>query len=453
MNTIIRNVILGIYFITLITAGIVSSSIVSGTAFAAGCDQTCEKVLGDLKQAANSQVGPHCAAYKASDESKGPEIALMALDLAVAGMCGYACVAQTVQPWMYSACAWGSFSAGAAELISSLAMKSNSTLQKVIGAAGGSAGAYYGYKGISAVSALKAASSSSGLTTAAAKEAAAKKSSCISAITFAMMTGLRAANMNKQDEMKENSCNAVTRLASEYPVLPQGSASGGSTAGQAGSSSGGRATDQARQGLQCISSKGGLSACVTNAGKVSASATDAGFLSRSGLDRAVAPMALEGLDKLSDKLKDKLNGKVNAGSMLSAMSGDSLGEFGADLAKIANSAQEHADEFGSISSVAFTNGGKGGSNVNTAKGDGILSFPGFNFNNDQKTTGTSTLVSFNSQERKPAAGDDDIWHSSSTMTIFQIVSIKLNQSAGRIEKLDWSTQLNRALTGTRSQLK
>ncbi|MEK6704530.1 MAG: hypothetical protein AABZ06_01960 [Bdellovibrionota bacterium] len=419
----------------------------------AGCDSICSEVLKDPKKATESQVGPQCAAYKASEDSKVPEKVLLALNLGVATTCGFACVSEKFNPTISQICSVGAMGAGVAEVIVTLSQKS-SIAQKMISVAGGAAGTYMGYKGAKEVENISKASTrfreareardaamDQENTHAAInaeldaddaikdKVAAKKKSksdSCKTAVVFGIMAGLRAVNLNQHDETKKKACGEVNQLASANGISVDGS--GGSSApskANSGTSAGLASYEAASQGLTCISSQGGLAACpVVNGQPVSLEATDAGIMSRSGLDRVAAPVALAGLEKMAGQL----DGAVNAGSMMAAMAGE-LGEFGNALAQVAKTAQDNPREFMDLLPISSAIASTGGGIVKQA-GDsqGGNAFGSLFGNTGSKQTGASGVDSAAFQAKQST----DIWHADSALNIFQIVSDRIGKSSNGI---------------------
>jgi hypothetical protein len=183
--------------------------------------------------------------------------------------------------------------------------------------------------------------------------------------------------------------------------------------------------------------KNGMSSCGFGNQSQASAATDGGLLSSSGLGQTAAQqLANSDLSGLSQSSPD-------AGSLISqALGSAASGDIGTKLAEVAKAAQQDGK------TLAKTSGNYSGGSA-AAQAPKAPGFGGFNFD-----TGLAAEKKDEVQfDRAPASAsaDADIWHTDFKGSIFQIVSSKIVETKPRVDNLDWSTPLNRALMGLPSK--
>lgn len=93
-----------------------------------------------------------------------------------------------------------------------------------------------------------------------------------------------------------------------------------------------------------------------------------------------------------------------------------------------------------------TYSGKGGGKTMVAKKDTTNPFE-MNFGARAPATTAEKEIAFKGKAKEDLASDGDIWHSKWHGSIFELVSVKLTKSRDRIDALEWTSPLNRALAG------
>jgi hypothetical protein len=380
----------------------------------------------------NSQVEKYCMAYQGAKEAGAGQKMVLALDMAATGLCATACVMEmssfgtlgTTQQFK-KICDYAATSAGAAELLVTLTQKS-SALGKMADAALAGAGITEGVMGLRKNNSKYI-----------------NKSSCITAATLAALSGVRVYNMGYGERTRKSSCGSAYSLSSSSTLIgasnlmSTGIASGGSassTTASSGAAIGSGSNQSLSQQVACIQNPSNSSNCSSAQRQISA-ATDGGILTSSGLDKLAADKLaaadLSGLSKAMDS---------GAGSLMSRALGSGAGDFGAKLAEIAQTAQDHAAELGLSGTANYTSASGG---AKPAANSEFTFGKGFGFDSPQMTAEKSETVF----GRTPASAAGDIWHTGYHGSIFQIVSGKITQTKDRVESADWSTPLNRALMG------
>jgi hypothetical protein len=139
--------------------------------------------------------------------------------------------------------------------------------------------------------------------------------------------------------------------------------------------------------------------------------------------------------------------KLAAGQDPGQLMGSAFSGPGAEaLADLAKTTSEHAAELGAVGGAApsVASGGSGASAASNSSG--------FNLGlGDMGPSQKSPSDQSFSPAAKPALASDDIWHTGYQGSIFDIITQKISSTRERVDSLDWSTPLNRALAGTSSQ--
>jgi hypothetical protein len=427
----------------------------------------------------NSQVIPQCLAYQAIDGASKAEGAVLALDIAAAGICGAACAATnmsigTAAPIVETACQAAGATATVAELVSVFAMSSGPVSSAINGLMAAGAGTA---TGISLAGGIGVGTTTKGLDDAAThanpmdlpgtestctegvgctagedpthltvgsenpekshQEASKSKkaTSCSAAVVFAMMAGIRGASWsNYKGHLRDNACHDIQSLASN--VLSGSTTPTGGTNNPAGTgfsgvvTAGGTVSTPGSGGSSSGNIAGGTGGTTTSNLDPSvppalSAATDGGMLTQTGLDKLVAKPAAEIAKALS-------NGTTPAQALQSALG--STGNSGAAgaLAGLAQAAQENANSLGgkvnlgSLPSAMYASGGGSRSG-----GGGEASNPFANLFG-QQGAGAGASRATASESFGGSARAMDIYHTGTTQNLFEIVSGKVSQVAGRV---------------------
>ncbi len=287
----------------------------------------------------------------------------------------------------------------------------------------------------------------------AAKKAEAEKKdargteACVTTVTFAALAALRYMNWKNHESSKKSSCDSVKSVFdSSKKTIAGGSGStnsnggglgtgdAGSTGANAGSSGSKSAStsagDLAKAKLEsyhaCRDKGMSEGTCQQMAG-----ATDGGIMQRSGLDNVAVPAAQQmDLNALNDHLKNSRNAGDALGGALSGM-----GEMGAALASVGQAVQDHSGDIkglGDMSSSAYSGGGGGGGSGSHGSGSSDSGLGGlaslFGGGARTPTAGGAAETTFG---QKPV--DNDIWHSASKDSIFEIVTGRYSRTAERVK--------------------
>jgi hypothetical protein len=383
----------------------------------------------------NSQVLTYCIAYDKIHKAQTMELPLLLLDVTGAGLCGVVCANEfdlidANSPALYAACRLESTAASAVDLIDALTLSSDPTAQAVDGllaAAGLGANILelqeMGLKGF----------------TGGSQGANEKRNACITAAALSVASGLRTYDITHQQLSKQAACSDLKGLLSTSPVVGVASptpsapitvAAGGATIGTVNnlgpSAIIGSGSNLASQ-LSCA--QGGLTSCgFANQGIMSA-ATDGGLLSSSGLDQVAAQqLAQSNLSGVSPT-------SPNTSGMLASALGNTSTDVAQKLLAVEKAAENNAKHL--EGSTAFAKGAAVGESE-------VHSVGAFNFE-AATTVANKKELEF---KRAPATtGDGDIWHAGYSGSIFQIVSSKIVESKERVQPMDWTSPLNRALMG------
>jgi hypothetical protein len=201
---------------------------------------------------------------------------------------------------------------------------------------------------------------------------------------------------------------------------------------------------------QCM----GNASCVQSAlGGTGSAATDAGLLKK-GLTKELLKSAAA--LPMDDIMKGIENGGSADQAIRAALGGNagSMGSFGAALGNVAKTAQNDPSLSGGESSTSASTaslgggGALGGQQQKASGGDDPFKL----FGQGEANLGAAGGVAFEKQP-EPAGveigQDGDIFHSSFSGSIFEIVSHKLNRTRDRVDNVGYSLPMNRALAGQR----
>jgi|GEM_PF-2478641 len=415
----------------------------------------------------NSQAMDQCLAYQAAHGAQGSEKMLAALDMVATGTCGMACAAKTFSPGIQKMCSIAGKTVTVGEILQTFILKHDGAGAKVNGILA-AAKLAMGEKGIGAAleaekllnektitlnnaidnpteenrskydQAYNKAPDQNGVEVAHKK---AKNEACQATVFFAIMSATRAANIGAQSQARSKTCENIKNLQGNQAVAGlsvNAPGRGGNTAaggGKGGSNAGsGPATNLAENQLACIQSQS-ISACGSTA---QASSAEAGVLDTSGLSKHLAPQAADLLKNLDVAAKNQGSGGGGGGALGGALSGlpANMKASLLDLAAMTDMGN------GNVAGGVYSGGGGGSHSGGGSSSE--LSFPGlFGAAASGSGSGTGPMLSF----KEASAGENDIFHSNSNLSLFQIVSKKLTKVNDRLDRLDWSTPLNRALAG------
>jgi hypothetical protein len=419
--------------------------------------RACARASKAIKQCQwhNSQVETQCMAFLAIEgdgSQTGAIVAdaiIMGLDIVVASTCLAQCLNPAGSAAVGGVCQIGAMAAGAAELISSLAMEQNGKVAQYINGFGGIIGVGLGAAnlGTHSLGGHQAGADGQGGDQS-------NKLACATAALFAIMAGVRAVAILNMDNVKENACEEINKLLSENAAAGGGGGEdgmggdgsgggggglggggGGGGNGGSGSGSGGGTGGQASYAAfqQCMGQAGAtVDACATQAGfskaPGGAAATDSGLLSRGN----IAPLLPPNLNPRD--LINKLKAGGGAGQLMASALPASAGDAGQALAALAKAGQEDPD-FGKLlrfdtSGAAYAaSGGGGGPRGPGGGGSGeAASALGSLFGGGQQQQQTGVQTAQFGALSKPM----DIWHTGSKKSIFDIVSDKIYRVTDRV---------------------
>jgi hypothetical protein len=408
----------------------------------------CKTDLGCMAKACNvssvnkkkcqlkgSQLQPHCMAYQAieGDGIHGGVIAgdvlMTVVDFAVAGTCAAECASPGLNV-VGQACRIGAMAAGATEMFTSMAMKENGKVAQYIGEFGGVLGIGSGAMGAAA----------HGLTKNTAAES--DKIACVSAGLFAIMGGVRIVAVNEMGNARDEECNSINKLLSDISTFDEkDGAGGGSSAygnpyaatGSSGTGTGadgsggtggntGSGAERAQKDYNdCRQNGGNFADCIGKAQSVQGlGASDVDLIRKSGLPA----LPLPNLKELAGKA-GKLDSKMFSGGM-------GGGDLGGALSSLAQAAQENPKELSGLgissapaSMYASSGGGGGGGGKSDAAANPFANL--FGAKDAGPSGGSASSANFGAR-----APSNDIWHTGTTMNLFEIVSGKVSQVANRV---------------------
>jgi hypothetical protein len=402
----------------------------------------------------DSQVLNYCLAYEATTSTDKFNIPLLALDVGAAATCGIECF-NPISSTIGAACHITSTAASAAQILDEMSQSSSGVskdIGEILGAAGianNVVGVMTTTGGLSHISNIVEFMKDQPANTASASQAN-KLNACISMGVMSAMAAMRVAQLASHAASKQSSCQSVLNLLSSQPVITASTGTatgeGGSTAGASGATSGGSIIGSGAASASNIAStaacaQNGIGSC-PDSGQMSA-ATDGGLMSSTGLDQtAGTALAAQDLPALANAI----NSGQSAGSMIgSAMQGQGVDGAIDTIKGITDDMQKNLVSV--AASPAYSSSGAGGAVKPAQSAFG----KGFDFGSSAAGATPAGELKFN---RAPSAiADGDIWHEGYKGSIFQIVSTKIVETKDRINSMDWSTPLNRALMGLPAQKK
>jgi hypothetical protein len=399
----------------------------------------------------DGQMISYCDAYESVQQANALELPLLVLDIAGTATCTTACFASTTGALIapaYMACRTSSIAASGLELLDTFLINGSAT-SKAINAALGAGGLASNAYELADVGNLKKFMGGDDGT----DDKKAQHNACMTASVLAVATGLRVFDVTNQGKAQQSACKQVKSLLSTDPVIGVATpvASPGTSLASGGSNYGGVASNvtsykppsvlgngQINLSDQIACAQSGSTTCAFMNQGVSG-ATNGGFLASNGLGQALAntitPSALS-------SMQQAISSGSDAGSLISsALSGSGLSDsVSTKISDIAKNSQADASLIPPASATAYAQSG-GAPKAKTSAASG---FGGFNF--DTAATGAAKEQSFS---RGPAAAgpEEDIWHAGYKGSIFKIVSDKIGATKDRVDTMDWSTPLNRALMG------
>jgi hypothetical protein len=389
----------------------------------------------------NTQVLTYCIAYEKTQSAQGMEMPLLLLDVAGAAICGTACAGVTIPGAggaLFAACRIDSTAASAFDIYDALVLQSSDPVSRALTGVMGAAGVANLASGFMDANQNGDTNLKDFFTGATGDHD--KRNACITAGILAVASGLRAFDMSHQQQSKESACTDVKNLLSNSPVIGYvtpttnpatavagGSSLSGSGAVRIGTAITGQSSSKLAQQLACAAANGS-GQCGFSSPVQTSAATDGGLLSSSGIGQLAAQQIGSNIPTIS--------GSPDAGSMIKAAMNGASGDIETKIADVAKAAQQEGQKLSK--DVGSYGGGAG-----TAQAPKTPAFGGFNF--DSPATGEKKAeVQF---DRTPASASGDIWHADYKGSIFQIVSSKIVESKPRVDNLDWTTPLNRALMG------
>jgi len=161
-----------------------------------------------------------------------------------------------------------------------------------------------------------------------------------------------------------------------------------------------------------------------------------------------------GLGQLGTSLPALASSLASGTSPASAIGGAVSG-LPSDLKAAIDHVQQLANDgkigFKDMPSSVMISGGGGGFKSGSSTSLGTSSLLGSLGAAKAGATAAETKFDPKKPTELTLSSDGDIWHASWNGTIFQLVSAKLSQSKSKIEELEWSTPLNRALMGLKPE--
>ena len=274
------------------------------------------------------------------------------------------------------------------------------------------------------------------------------KAACFTAFLFAAMLGVRSYNIDVLRGEKKQLCDNVLSLRSQLTSIisaqnkqdAEGFRHGTFTASGSGgsfSASTGRfasLADKQAAFANCVaanSQSGGFcnqscnDSCSQAAGiQGNSGATDGTGISRSGL----IPPASNAIPNPDDLVKKIA--RDGAGAGLASALPSSLGSVGAALAGVAQSAQDDAPKLASLFNIptSYSPGSGGGGRSAASQSDNpFAALMGGGGSGGYGGMGGSTTL-----QQYGTPGLNDIWHSKSTSSLFEIVSDKYGKVSTRV---------------------
>ena len=385
-----------------------------------------------------SQLKPHCMAIIAVGPNDGEnenvgntktggiviDTLLVGLDLAAATTCTIECASPPINAG--AGCRILGIAAAGSEFAASLAMQQSGAAAHYAGLIGGSIGVA---GSIGTLAASKTVADES-----------LRASSCIMAAWYGILGGIRIGNIATMESVKEKECNALNDLISKMeafkdPAKENGSGSGnngGNTpgpgqAGNIGAGDGSRSGEGNRNSLV-----GRQNTNDTATPRTAETRTAETVNATSDDSKIVHPMKGQiPLDKAKEIAAQAR--KQGIGATLGGMLGGA-GEIGAALAGLAQDAKDHPENYKDLAQKAGYSGSSYSSSGGAAGGGSSKSGGGDNpfanlFGAGGAKEGGARAPS---SEQFGKTAEDDIWHSKSTMNLFEIVSNKVSKVTTRV---------------------
>lgn len=278
---------------------------------------------------------------------------------------------------------------------------------------------------------------------------------CGTAAIFAALGGIRTAALVIMSNSAGDACNSVNQLFSNN-TGPSGSGTGGSGSGQYGNSAAsaggigggegargtggnlaGLSTDQLNKVSDCLRTNPAATnqQCANQAGigqSQTTASTDGNLFAPNGN----AGSLLSPIPNLGDFVKKATT--EGAGSALGSILPSSISaDMGSALATVANTGQNEAPSFASALHLesAYASGGGGGAGAGKTGGSADNSFASL-FGNSAGGGGAITGSNGSLMTYGDGPRVEDIWHTGTKMTIFQIISSRTWRVSNRLEKIE-----------------
>ncbi len=412
--------------------------------------------------------GASCKADSGKGLSSGmnpldTEKTLIALDTIASALCITACV-MPANLAAVAACSGSGIIASAVELSAVIAMNTKSTL---VSGYIQDAGSFLAFIGAGVAGAGAAGSTSKlagkfGVQEAGQKESLnkGKNASCFTMVTFLALLGIRAYDLIELENSAKNQCDVVKKLANNgaapspnpspaYTGLGDTLGNGGSqigssgiggsgTGGGAGLTGSGVISDNTHPVDQCMSQQIGSGVQANVAGNSCAHTLGLSSLgASSGGDAGLTNQM--GTGNLLSRLPDNINtiakkiSSEGVGSTLASLLPSSIGDAGLAAAAIAQAAQNDGANLAShlgMSGSTYSSGSGAGSRGNSSAADSALAniFGAGSAGALGGGVHGPALASFGA-----AAIPNDIWHSDSKVSLFDIVTDKILRVSNRVK--------------------
>jgi len=381
----------------------------------------------------NSQILSHCESYQAAQDATTGDWIMWGLDVATAGTCATACLSQAAGSEVsQKACEIAGTAAGATELAIVLSQET-STTGKMIGTIaagvglGTSAYSWFGGKSCPGTLAKGAAADS---------KTCKQKMACTAAIAYGIMAGVRTAAIIDQNSTKDEACKNVKSLVSSTTVLdttgvtptPTATPTPAPTTSPSSSPSSSPNNSITYAHSSTSITQGGLQS--TDFGRSSAAKVgkDATGLIQSGLDRQVAPK----LDQLDAKrLQTALSSGTPSGALLKSAAksmGYPSSSFLDGIAQISDNAASESRDLAPTLNLAKAIASSPTKATPTGAPGGL----DFTYNKDAVNAAKNAPPGATQFGTPGQPEDNDVFHSKSNKSIFQIISDKLKKVANRI---------------------
>jgi len=434
---------------------------------------TCDQLAQSAERCAyhGSQAQSYCMAYNSAfDGSKQNTIAL-SLDATALGACATACAltatgAVTAGATVLAAeaaCTAGDIAASVGEIASVVEMSQSPTAQTIRKVAS------YGTLGVAGAMGASAANNfdKSGVETTdedvgdedaleeksieqVENEKSTSKMACASAAIFAGMLGLRIWDRVNAQKAKTTACNNIQSLVSNATTATSGSAvagnnpsstptplsisgSGGTTSSSSNPSSSAGGTNTSSVPNAQIAQNATSTGCpvgqtCTTATQSSGSATSGGMLS------SLPPDQSAGLQNMMRQLQDngtlgQVQSAPTGAQAVNAALGNLAGsDLGRSLASVAGAVDQNPNDF--LAMVPSSTGGRAPSSTKgkpDSSGDPLGIFKAGK--GTGPTASANATLTFGDQV---APQSTDIWHASTSLNLFEIVSGKIGQVTSRV---------------------